>query len=198
MPPFSSFTHSTRQATRLVTLPSLPSKRLVATAKSRCAPSSCEVEVRSLIGQYGQVRGLSSCSGGCGRSSKFTTDFAPWRIEVPMQSLPVSPPPITTTCLPVGAATLAGHLVAGHDLVLLRQEVHREVDAGELAPGHRQVARLAPRRRRAPRRRSRRGALSAGRSTPTFTPVRKVTPSASICAMRRSMWCFSILKSGMP
>ena len=29
-------------------------------------------------------------------------------------------------------------------------------------------------------------------------PVRKLTPSACICATRRSMWFFSILKSGMP
>ncbi len=99
--PLSSFTHSTWQPVRRSTLPSLPSKRLVATAKSRLAPSSWELDVRSLSGQYGQVRGLSSCSGGCGSSSKFMTDFAPWRMEVPMQSLPVSPPPITTTCLPV-------------------------------------------------------------------------------------------------
>ena len=33
--------------------------------------------------------------------SKLVTDTAPWRIEVPMQSEPVSPPPITTTFLPV-------------------------------------------------------------------------------------------------
>ena len=33
---------------------------------------------------------------------------------------------------------------------------------------------------------------------PTSMPVLKVTPSASICATRRSMWLFSILKSGMP
>jgi len=34
--------------------------------------------------------------------------------------------------------------------------------------------------------------------TPTCVPGRKVTPSAAICSMRRSMRCFSILKSGMP
>ena len=31
--------------------------------------------------------------------SKLVTESAPWRIAVPMQSEPVSPPPITTTCL---------------------------------------------------------------------------------------------------
>ena len=33
---------------------------------------------------------------------------------------------------------------------------------------------------------------------PTSTPVRNSTPSASIWRMRRSIRCFSILKSGMP
>jgi len=34
--------------------------------------------------------------------------------------------------------------------------------------------------------------------TPISMPVRKATPSADICSMRRSTRCFSILKSGMP
>jgi len=38
--------------------------------------------------------------GGSGRSSRFTTPLQPWRIDVPMQSVPVSPPPMTTTFLP--------------------------------------------------------------------------------------------------
>jgi hypothetical protein len=66
---------------------------------------------------------------------------APWRLLVPTQSLPVSPPPMTMTCLP-SAHDLALELVAGHDLVLLRQELHREVHAVELAARHRQVAAL--------------------------------------------------------
>ena len=37
---------------------------------------------------------------------------------------------------------LALDLVTRVDLVLLRQELHREVDAAELAAGHRKVARL--------------------------------------------------------
>ena len=59
-----------------------------------------------------------------------------------MQSEPVSPPPITTTCLPSArmSARIAGRL-AGDAAVLLRQEIHREVNAGELATGDRQVAR---------------------------------------------------------
>ena len=60
-----------------------------------------------------------------------------------MQSEPVSPPPMTTTCLPSASDRLdvAERLVADA-AVLLRQELHREVDAVELAAGDRQVARL--------------------------------------------------------
>ena len=60
-----------------------------------------------------------------------------------MQSEPVSPPPMTTTCLPparIGSASPRG--LAADAAVLLRQEVHGEMDALELAPGDRQVARL--------------------------------------------------------
>ena len=41
-----------------------------------------------------------------------------------------------------GCGQLVLDLVAGIDLVLLRQEFHREMDAVELAPGDRQVARM--------------------------------------------------------
>jgi hypothetical protein len=39
-------------------------------------------------------------AGGCGMISSWVTEAAPCLIAVPMQSAPVSPPPITTTCLP--------------------------------------------------------------------------------------------------
>ena len=42
--------------------------------------------------------------------------------------------------------------LAADAAVLLRQEIHREVDAGEVAAGDRQVARRLPRRRSAPAR----------------------------------------------
>ena len=59
-----------------------------------------------------------------------------------MQSEPVSPPPITTTCLPLARiGSLRADRLAGDAPVLLRQEIHREMDAGEIAAGHRQVAR---------------------------------------------------------
>ena len=47
------------------------------------------------------------------------------------------------TCLSLAVMNaLVGDRVAGHPLVLEREEVHREVDALELAAGDRQVARL--------------------------------------------------------
>ena len=75
--------------------------------------------------------------------SSWVTESAPWRLAVPMQSEPVSPPPITTTCLPVGEDRLA---LLGAGPALRRfcwvEIVHREMDAAELAAGHGEVARL--------------------------------------------------------
>ena len=61
--------------------------------------------------------------------------------------MPVSPPPITITFLPVAAITLSGldragraALLGGHPAIALVEVVHREVDPAELAPGHIHVA----------------------------------------------------------
>ena len=176
--PSASFCHSTRAAIELVDLAVRPSKRLVATAQSREQPSSCDDDVRSLIGQYGQVSGLFSCSGGCGSSSNCVIDAAPWRFDVPTQSEPVSPPPMTTTCLPV-AMIWSGDAIAGDDLVLLRQELHREMHAVEVAPRHRQVARLLGAAGRARPRRTPSAIDSAATSRPTCDARRGIrTPSA--------------------
>ena len=124
-------------------MPSAPRKRLVATLKSRAAPSAWLDEVRSLSGQFGQVSALFSFSGGFGRISSCVTETAPWRNEVPMQSEPVSPPPITTTCLPSARIGCDVALrLAGDAPVLLRQEVHGEMDAVEIAAGNGEIARL--------------------------------------------------------
>src|ERR1017187_7197296 len=92
--------HSRRTAFRPVSLPFLPTNSLVATDQSRSQPSSWEEELRNLFGQKGQVRGLFSRSGGFGSSSNWVTLTAPWRLAVPTQSEPVSPPQMTTTFLP--------------------------------------------------------------------------------------------------
>ena len=92
-----------------------------------------------MSGQSGQTSALFSRSGGFGMISSCVTEAAPWRAEVPMQSDPVSPPPITTTCLPLALIVPPGAAcrlaVAGAALVLLRQEIHGEMDAVQLAPG---------------------------------------------------------------
>ena len=133
-------------------------------------------------------------------------DAAPSRSELPTQSAPVSPPPITTTCLsfavrPLQRGRLAARRRAGlrrDPAVAVVEVVHREVDAVELAAGHRQVARRAragrqhdrvettraARRRRCRRRRRRRSA--------------RRRPRRSSCSTRRWTTYFSILKSGTP
>ena len=143
--PSAPCAHSTRTHSSASTWPFEPTARFVSTAQSRSQPSSCEDEVRSFNGQSGQTSALFSCSGGLGRISSCVIDSAPCRFEVPMQSEPVSPPPITIDML-AGRADRAvrrrlGLVVAGDALVLLRQEIHREMDAGEIAPGHFEIAR---------------------------------------------------------
>ncbi len=205
--------HSTRTVFRPVTLPPSPISSLVEIANSRSQPSSCEDEVRSLIGQYGQVMGRFSSSGGWGISSNWVTLAAPWRLLVPTQSEPVSPPPITITCLP---SARNWSLTLSPALTLF-------------CWGRNSIAKCTPAKSRPGTGRSRDCSAPHVSSTasksfcscsgvmvslaqlmtfeslpsgswvlPTMTPVRKVTPSACICATRRSMWTFSILKSGMP
>src|SRR5258706_4018165 len=85
--------HSRRTVFSAFTLPFSPANSLVAIDQSRFTPSSCEEEVRSLVGQKGQT-GFNSGSGGIGSSSNCVTDFASWRFEVPTHSEPLSPPPL--------------------------------------------------------------------------------------------------------
>jgi hypothetical protein len=54
---------------------------------------------------------LFSLVGGWGMISSCVTDAAPWRFDVPMQSEPVSPPPMTTTCLPFAVIVPPGAAV---------------------------------------------------------------------------------------
>src|SRR5439155_4472483 len=84
-----SCAHSRRTPWSFFTLPcSSPEKRFVLMLQSRITPSSCEDEVRRIIGQFGQESDGRSF-GGAGRSSNWWTERAPWRFEVPRQSGPV-------------------------------------------------------------------------------------------------------------
>ncbi len=137
--PSAPFTHSTRTHSSAVICPFAPDGALGRHRPVALAAFLLRGEVRSLSGQSGQTSALFSCTGGFGRISSWVTEAAPWRLEVPMQSEPVSPPPITTTCLPLavivpsGAARCFG--IAGHALVLLGEEIHGEMDAVQLAAG---------------------------------------------------------------
>ena len=99
--------------------------------------------MRIFIGQSGQVSALFSFSGGAGMISIWVTESAPWRLR-------------GADAVGAGVAAADHHhvLAAGEDrldvverlvgdaAVLLRQEIHGEMDAVELAAGDRQVARL--------------------------------------------------------
>ena len=84
----------------------LPVRRVVEIAKSRSPPSLSAYEVRSFIGQRGHgVTSSGRARGGSPSSSICVTDAAPSRWALPTQSAPVSPPPITITCLPAAEMT---------------------------------------------------------------------------------------------
>lgn len=52
------------------------------------------------MGNVGQGWLALRSAPGWGMISSWVTEAAPWRWAVPTQSAPVSPPPMTTTCLP--------------------------------------------------------------------------------------------------
>ena len=85
-----------------VTLPSRPRKRNVLMHHRRVQPSSWLDVVLSVRGHWGQgCCGSSGPSTGRGIISTCVTLRQPWRCAVPMQSLPVSPPPMTSTSFPL-------------------------------------------------------------------------------------------------
>ena len=105
-----------------------------------------------------------------------------------------------TTCRP-SAEIWSGHDLAERGPVALRQELHRLVDAAELAAGDPELAGVGGADREDDRvealgelRAGQRGAVAG----PISTPQRKTVPSRSICRSRRSRNRFSILNSGMP
>ena len=83
------------------TRPFEPVSLVVEIAKSCSPPSLMAYERRSFTGQRGHgVRSSGRWAGGSPSSSICVTEAAPSRCELPTQSAPVSPPPITITCLP--------------------------------------------------------------------------------------------------
>ena len=99
-PPSGAGNHSTSSTSTPHTRPFSPIKRVDERLHRRSQPSSWLLLVFNTMGHCGQgVAGLYP-TGGLGIISIWVTLKAPCRLLVPMQSLPVSPPPITNTCLP--------------------------------------------------------------------------------------------------
>ena len=169
-----------------------------ATAKSRSAPSACDDEVRIFMGQFGQVSSLFSFSGGFGMISICVTEkraLADRRADAVRSC---SPPPMTTTCLPWAEM---GRLSSGgsfrYAAVLLWQEIHGEVNPARSRPGtgqSREFFRTSTNQHRIKRSAKLLGILC-------HANVRTVVECHTFgfhLANRRSIRCFSILKSGMP
>ena len=106
--PEASKVHSQRASVADFANPPFTSIDLTFTAHSLSQPSRWLLEVRSIYGHIGH--GVDEClwAGGSGIISTCTTDFAPWRIAVPTQSEPVSPPPTTSTFLPFAEISRLG------------------------------------------------------------------------------------------
>lgn len=64
------------------------------------------------------------------------TLFAPWRIEVPMQSFPVSPPPITMTLRP-----LAERYLSSSRFELRSEDVFSSAERSQVSKGAKRIAR---------------------------------------------------------
>ena len=114
-----------------------------------------------------------------------------------MQSEPVSPPPMTMTCLSFAEITSSAPCTPWTHLVLaLRKSMAKWIPWRSLpGTGRSRGFSEPPVSTTASNSSIRR---VAGTSTPTWELVRNSTPSARIWAMRRSIRVLSSLKSGMP
>src|SRR5450759_4938782 len=90
-----------------VTLLSVPRNLTVARFQYLSHPSSWEVDVFSIFPKYGQGLLSDLLSGGFGIISIWVILTAFCRVDVPTQSEPVSPPPITRTFFPSALILLA-------------------------------------------------------------------------------------------
>ena len=104
--------------------------------KSRSQPSSWELEVLQLQRPVRPGRQFIFPLGRLRQNLKLSHGLGPMcRLDVPMQSDPVSPPPMTSTSRyrSPGYVVDADRLAGDTRLILLRQEIHREMDALEIA-----------------------------------------------------------------
>ena len=128
-------------------MPFSPTNSSVPTWNSRTAPSACDEEVRIFVAQNGQTASLSSRTGGCGRMSScvtFDRTLAERRADTVRCRIAAAD---HHHVFPVGDNRF-GRPADGidvfpcHPLVLLDQERHRIVDAGQFDTGNAGIARL--------------------------------------------------------
>jgi hypothetical protein len=191
-PEASGSDHSRQTQRSFSTRPSAPRNSFVDTLQDRSHPSSWAVEVRRTLGQVGHGFVGTRSSGGFWRISICTIDFAPCRRLVPMQSDPVSPPPMTTTFFPAAVIPSSGK---GSPPIRMFCWVRNSIakwTPERFRPGTgRSLGTVAPVARRRASKVLRR--YRTEMSVPALTPVSKTTPSARICSSRRSMIHFSSL-----
>ena len=197
LPPSSFFSQRTFTVVKPFSLPSLSATNfLVMMLHSRWIPSSCDEVVLSLKGQNGHGWSSVRVSEGFGIISKLVTLVAPWRFDVPIQSEPVSPPPITTTFLLAAWSELSISVSPSTQRLLLGKKSIACTTPGKSDPGIGSLLRMvAP-----PQSTTASNAFSSstGIFFPTSTPILNWIPSSSKIVKRRSITFFSILKSGIP
>ena len=124
--------------------------------------------------------------------------LAPWRTAVPTQSEPVSPPPITTTCLPRASIRFSG----GRSMPCSTRFCMPSNSKAKCTPGSSRPGTGRSRGTSAPMARHTASyspmSPSIGRSFPTAAPVLNTMPSCSIRRMRRSTIFLLNLKFGIP
>ncbi|CCZ13164.1 unknown [Prevotella sp. CAG:487] len=194
-PPSEAGVHSTSSTSTPLTRPSsVPTKRVEARHQRRSQPSSWLELVFSTCCHCGHgVAGLCP-TGGFGIISICITDTAPCLLLVPMQSLPVSPPPITSTRLPLALMWLSPSKVCPASTLFCCESISSaKCMPFSSRPGmSRSRACGVPVHRHHASKPSGRSWVSIG----VFT--RNLTPSASMMPMRRSMTALLSLKLGMP
>ena len=169
------------------------------TEKSLRAPSDWLEDVLSFSGQFGQVKDLFSCSGGIGIISSCVTDSAPCLMDVPIQSEPVSPPPITTTFLLVASISLVVVGTPSLETLLFccgKNSIAKWTPSKSLPSTGKSLGCSEPPERTIASYSSSKSSIEI--STPILIPYLKIVPSPSSWLMRLSITCFSILKSGIP
>ena len=150
-------------------------------------------------GHVGQGLSGARSGGGFGKSSKLVRLRHDWRSDVPMQSVPVSPPPITMTSLP--SAESAGALPSSNALVLSVR-----YSMAKCTPGRSRPSMGRSRGTVAPVARSSASLSSLSFLTSTEPPlpsataasVTNSTPSSHIRSTRRSTVRLSSFMLGMP